>query len=117
MIRYTIRGADKVAADLAAASGEQVIAQGTAAAAPVLKRSIVTETPERSGDLKRSEDVLVVGSSLEFRAGMFYADFVRDGTTRMKGNDYQGRGTDAAEFEVVGEFVAAASQFTSEFGS
>lgn len=116
MIRYAIRGADKVAADLAAASGEQAIAQGTAAAAPVLKGSVQRETPVRTGFLRGSEDVLNLGSSLELHATAEYASYVAYGTSRQAANPYPDRGVDLAEPEVVREFETAAAALAQEFG-
>jgi HK97 gp10 family phage protein len=116
-LNITIKGADELAAalDQAPQGTEQVIATGNAAAAPIIKASTQRETPVRTGFLRSSEDVLVRGSRLEFRAEAPYASYVAYGTSRQRANPFPDRGVAAAEPEVIREFEQAANVFVREF--
>lgn len=114
-LSFTIRGATELDAKLSAATGEQVIAQADAAAAPIVAAGVARETPVRTGALVRSEDVFVRDKSLEFQATAPYASFVNYGTSRQRANMFMQRGAAAAETAVIAEFEREAELFAREF--
>lgn len=98
-----------IAAEVVAASDEAM-----RSALAVIQPAVVKTTPKRSGDLQKSESAFQRGPFAGFvRAGMFYASFVRDGTTRTLAsgrtlvrapNPFVTRGVDASEAAAVAAY-------------
>jgi hypothetical protein len=116
--------------DRALVSAPQGVETTTAAAnaeiAPNLERSIVNQTPKRTGDLRASESVTAFEPmSLTFEATELYASFVNDGTERTTStgrtviippNPYIDRGVEDEEPRAIAVVESHFDRWVGTFG-